>query len=80
MFELVAILAEQFNDVFPELNEQLDFVSKVIREEEVSFLRTLENGLKIFNEALASAQKSAEENLLFQEILLSDYTIPMAFR
>jgi alanyl-tRNA synthetase len=61
MFELVAILAEQFNDVFPELNEQLDFVSKVIREEEVSFLRTLENGLKIFNEALASAQKSAEE-------------------
>ena len=43
---LVPILAEQLKDVFPELHAQLDFVKKVILEEEKSFLRTLSDGLK----------------------------------
>ncbi|NNE25609.1 MAG: alanine--tRNA ligase [Saprospiraceae bacterium] len=43
---LVPILANQLKDVFPELNAQLDFVQKVILEEEKSFLRTLSDGLK----------------------------------
>ncbi|MFN3850724.1 MAG: alanine--tRNA ligase [Spirosomataceae bacterium] len=46
MSKLVPVLAEQFKDVFPELQAQVDFVSKVIEEEEKSFLRTLETGLK----------------------------------
>ncbi len=45
---LVPLLAEQFKDVFPELFVQKDFVQKVIREEEVSFLRTLDSGIKRF--------------------------------
>lgn len=40
------IIAESFKNVFPELHQQKDFVVKVIREEEVSFLKTLENGIK----------------------------------
>ena len=44
--------------MFPELEQQVDFISKVIKEEEVSFLRTLENGLKIFNDAHSSAAKN----------------------
>lgn len=44
--KLVAILAEQFEGVFPELIAQKDFVTRVILEEENSFLRTLETGLK----------------------------------
>jgi len=43
---LVPMLADQFNDIFPELKKQEEFVSKVILEEERSFLRTLEEGLK----------------------------------
>ena len=62
MYELVPVLARQFDGVFPELKEQLDFVSKVIKEEELSFLRTLENGLRIFNDALSAATKSADKN------------------
>lgn len=62
MHELVPVLAQQFDDVFPELKEQLDFVSKVIKEEEISFLRTLENGLKIFNDAFGKATRSGVEN------------------
>lgn len=46
IYKLVPILAHQLKDVFPELNAQLDYVSKVIHEEEQSFLRTLEKGLK----------------------------------
>jgi alanyl-tRNA synthetase len=48
MHQLVAVLADQFKDVFPELSVQQDYVSKVIYEEEVSFLKTLEKGLKRF--------------------------------
>lgn len=44
--KLVPLLADEFADVFPELKAQQDFVQKVILEEERSFLRTLENGLK----------------------------------
>ncbi|MEQ1678020.1 MAG: alanine--tRNA ligase, partial [Chitinophagaceae bacterium] len=46
LFQLVPLLAKQFENVFPELNSQLDFVSKVIREEEEAFLKTLDKGLK----------------------------------
>ncbi len=44
--ELVPVLAEQFDGVFPELKAQQDFIQKVILEEETSFLKTLEAGLK----------------------------------
>lgn len=46
LFTLTAVLAKQLKDVFPELYNQQDYVSKVIREEELSFLRTLDKGLK----------------------------------
>ncbi|MEL6557826.1 MAG: alanine--tRNA ligase [Bacteroidota bacterium] len=44
--ELVPVLADQFDQVFPELVQQTDFIAKVVYEEEVSFLKTLEKGLK----------------------------------
>lgn len=46
MTKLVPVLADQFKDVFPELMAQVEFVSRVIDEEEKTFLRTLELGLK----------------------------------
>ncbi|MEQ6118958.1 alanine--tRNA ligase [Reichenbachiella sp. MALMAid0571] len=45
LYKLLPTLSRQFEDVFPELKSQEDFIAKVIREEEVSFLRTLEKGL-----------------------------------
>ena len=50
MNKLVPILAEQFKDVFPEIKAQQDFIMRVIAEEEASFLRTLENGIRKFEE------------------------------
>ncbi len=43
--KLVAVLAEQFRDVFSELDKQKDFVAKVVLEEEEAFLRTLSKGI-----------------------------------
>src|ERR1041385_3832694 len=46
MYRLVPLLALQLKDVFPELHKQEDYVGRVVHEEEISFLRTLEKGLK----------------------------------
>ncbi|MEN0046369.1 MAG: alanine--tRNA ligase [Bacteroidota bacterium] len=48
LHQLIPLLAERFDTVFPELKAQEDFVKKVILEEEKSFLRTLESGLNRF--------------------------------
>jgi alanyl-tRNA synthetase len=46
LHRLVPVLAKQTATVFPELKAQQDFVQRVVEEEELAFLRTLENGLK----------------------------------
>lgn len=46
LHQLVPLIANQFAGIFPELQSQEAFVAKVIREEEDSFLRTLEKGLR----------------------------------
>ncbi len=53
--QLVPLLAKQFEGVFDELWSQKDFVQRVVLEEEAAFLRTLENGLDRFGEAMGSA-------------------------
>jgi alanyl-tRNA synthetase len=50
LHNLVPILAEQFKNVFPEIKAQQDFIIRVIAEEETAFLRTLETGIKKFEE------------------------------
>ncbi len=45
LYELVPILAHQFEAIFSSVNEQRDFIARVIQEEEQSFLRTLDVGL-----------------------------------
>ncbi|MFT7297898.1 MAG: alanyl-tRNA synthetase [Sphingobacteriales bacterium] len=50
MYSLVPILCKQFSGVFPELEKQEELVSKVVFEEEQSFLRTLTAGIQRFNQ------------------------------
>ena len=56
LFQLVSVLAEQFSGVFPELKAQSDFVTKVVKEEEEAFLRTLEKGLRRIQEVVVEAR------------------------
>ena len=46
LHQLLPVIANQFETVFPELKKQEEFVTKVMKEEEEAFLRTLEKGLK----------------------------------
>ena len=48
--ELVPSISAFFKDSFPEINQQEDFIQKVIREEEISFFRTLSLGMGRLNE------------------------------
>ena len=45
LHQLMPLLARQFEKVFPELQQQVGFVSKVVKEEEDAFLRTVDKGL-----------------------------------
>ncbi|MCU0430866.1 MAG: alanine--tRNA ligase [Cytophagaceae bacterium] len=68
---LIPLVADQFANVFPELKAQQDFVQKVILEEENSFLRTLETGLKrleLVREQLKSQQKTEIEGKVVFEL------------
>lgn len=56
MFKLVATLVKQMGDSFPELKAQKNLITNVIREEESSFLRTLDQGLILLDNVIASAK------------------------
>jgi alanyl-tRNA synthetase len=58
LYQLLPVIAKQFENVFPELIKQADFVGKVIREEEESFLRTLDKGLKKIDEIIERSKGS----------------------
>jgi alanyl-tRNA synthetase len=58
LFQLVPVLADQFRDVFPELHQQVDFIGKVVKEEEEAFLRTLDKGLKRIDDITAALNGS----------------------
>ena len=74
LFKLVPVVAEQFKNVFPNLNEQKDFVAKVIHEEENSFLRTLDAGLKRL-ELLLKVEKNIDGKTAFE--LYDTYGFPI---
>ncbi|HAN38058.1 MAG TPA: alanine--tRNA ligase, partial [Chitinophagaceae bacterium] len=79
LFQLVPVLAAQFERVFPELHQQLDFVSKVVKEEEDAFLRTLEKGLKRINDILATEKASGSGSINGKEAfeLFDTYGFPI---
>ena len=56
MFRLVETLNLQLKSVFPELEKQKNLALNVIREEETSFLKTLDQGLTLLDTLLASTK------------------------
>lgn len=61
LFELVAVLQNQMGKFFPELEKQGKLVTEVIKSEEESFLKTIENGLlrveKLIQQTIADGSK-----------------------
>ena len=50
--KLVEVLANQMGEFFPEIKSQQQLVTNVIREEEASFLRTLDQGLQLLDKVI----------------------------
>jgi alanyl-tRNA synthetase len=68
LHSIVPLLSAQFDGVFPELISQQDFVAKVILEEENSFLRTLENGLKLLDKITVDL-KATNQTIINGEVV-----------
>jgi alanyl-tRNA synthetase len=66
LYRMVDLLAEDFKDIFPELWAQKELVAKVIKEEEKSFLRTLEEGLKRMDLLIAEQPKVLDGKTVFE--------------
>lgn len=60
LHRLVAVLNVQMGDVFHQLPPQTDFIAQIIKEEELAFLRTLQNGLKLFEGVQENLKKSGK--------------------
>ncbi|WP_293894482.1 alanine--tRNA ligase [Flavobacterium sp.] len=56
IYKLVEVLADQMGEFFPEIKLQQQLVTNVIREEEASFLRTLDQGLQLLDNVVAKTK------------------------
>ena len=58
LYKLLPVLIDNMGDAYPELNAQKTLIEKVIIEEEESFLRTLETGIKLLDKVIAEAKEN----------------------
>jgi alanyl-tRNA synthetase len=78
IYKLIPVLAKQFENVFPEMKSQQDLVMNVIKEEEASFLRTLDKGIQKFQtyvEITANDNKLVDGVFAFE--LLDTFGFPI---
>lgn len=74
---LIPTIAGQFEQVFPELHAQSDFVAKVIKEEEEAFLKTLEKGIRRFEEYFKNKEGAVTIDGRFAFELYDTYGFPL---
>lgn len=73
--EMVSLLTAQFGEIFPEVLQQQTFIAKVIKEEEISFLRTLDNGLKRLDDLVEKGNEVISGSTAFE--LYDTYGFPL---
>ncbi|MDE7386590.1 MAG: alanine--tRNA ligase [Muribaculaceae bacterium] len=79
MYRLVDTLIESMGEAYPEIAKQRELIMKVIKEEEDSFLRTLENGIKMLDSAIKTAQAQGKTEISGKEafVLYDTYGFPL---
>ena len=76
MYRLVKVLAETMGDAFPELRDQHQLIENVVKEEENSFLKTLEQGLLLLDKVVSKTKgKEVEGRKAFE--LYDTYGFPI---
>ena len=63
MYKLLPVLIENMGGAYPELNVQKELIAKVIKEEEDSFLRTLETGIRLLDKTMADAKAAGKTEI-----------------
>ncbi len=63
MYRLVDVLCEVMGTAYPELLAQKTLIEKVVKEEEESFLRTLENGIKLLEKTISTAESQGKKEI-----------------
>ena len=79
MYQLVDTLVEEMGEAYPEIREQKDLIKKVIKEEEESFLHTLENGIKLLDGIVEKAKKEGKNVISGKDafVLYDTYGFPL---
>ena len=75
LFELVETLRNEMAEAYPELKKQAELITNVIKEEEVSFLRTLEKGIERLSEYRAKNKNEIDGAFAFE--LYDTYGFPI---
>ncbi|MBO5262998.1 MAG: alanine--tRNA ligase [Bacteroidaceae bacterium] len=63
MYKLVPTLIENMGDAYPELKQQQELITKVIKEEEDSFLRTLDTGMHLLDKVIAATKAEGKSDI-----------------
>ncbi|MDE6453259.1 MAG: alanine--tRNA ligase [Muribaculaceae bacterium] len=79
MYRLTDTLIESMGEAYPEIASQRDLIMKVIKEEEDAFLRTLENGIRMLDEAIAAARAAGCTEISGKQafVLYDTYGFPL---
>ena len=79
MYRLIDTLIESMGAAYPELPAQVDLIKHVCKEEEDSFLRTLETGMKLIDKVIADTRKSGKTQITGREAftLYDTYGFPL---
>ena len=79
LYKLLPILIETMGDAYPELKAQNELIVRVIKEEEDSFLRTLENGIKRMDAIMADTKAAGKSVIDGKEAftLFDTYGFPL---
>ena len=67
IYKLIPVLVEEMGDAFPELPAQQKLIMKVIQEEESSFLRTLENGIRLLQGVIDDTKVAGKSEIAGKE-------------
>ena len=79
IYRLVDTLIESMGEAYPELPKQRELIMRVIKEEEDAFLRTLENGIRLLDNAIAQARANGSTEISGKEafVLYDTYGFPL---